>query len=168
MFLVERRLAEAAVHARSALQLVEAGLGAKHPTVADILDALGVIDRLQGRAAAAVLEHRRALAIREQAGGGSAVPATRTNLGLALVDSGAVADGRAEIERAMAWRDANEGNPQQRATTLFALARALWPTESERPRARTLAAAALATLERGGRAFAADANEARTWLRHHH
>jgi tetratricopeptide (TPR) repeat protein len=162
----EQRLADAQGHARAALALVERGYGGNHPRVADVLDALGIIDRAQGHVLVALDQHRQSLAIRERAGGGSETATTMTQVGLDLLALRRNAEARTILERALALRDASDGNPKTRAETEFALARALEAMASD-ARPRRLAEQALAAYAAGGPAFVYKAAEVRRWLQKH-
>lgn len=85
-------------------------------------------------------------------------------IGEALLGAGDVDAARKELERAMALLQGQEKGPQWTARPRFLLARALWATPGERPRARELAGAALQELvaaEGDNRALIA---EIRAWL----
>jgi tetratricopeptide (TPR) repeat protein len=164
IFIVERRWSEALTHARLALPLIERGYGARHPRLADVLDALGVIDREQGRAAEAVAKHRRALSIRD-AGDNHERATTLTHLGLAELALGHAAAARRSLEAALRLSDSVDRRPTDRAQTALALARAIAMSDGFGERARALAHEAAAVFDRAAPGFASQAAEARRWLR---
>jgi tetratricopeptide (TPR) repeat protein len=164
LLIAEQKWNEARAHAQTALPLIERGFGSQHRRLADVLDALGVIDRQQGRPAAALERHRRALVIREQSRDAAERPTTLTDIGLAQLAMGQAGDARHSLEEALSLRDAAEGNPKTRAETAFALARAITMSEGFGARAQALATDAVATLEHGGAGYALSAAEARRWL----
>ena len=65
-----------------------------------------------------------------------------TGLGQARLALGEPQRARAPLEQALRVREANEADPTVVAETRFALARALWDADGERPRARRLASEA--------------------------
>ncbi|MES1205028.1 MAG: tetratricopeptide repeat protein, partial [Pseudomonadota bacterium] len=136
--------AEAVEQNRRALAIVEGGMGPDHPRVAVILSNEGEFLAHLGRFDEAIEAAERALAIfeRETGNDGLYVSYPLLALGVSHLGLGRVAQALPILERAHRIRDAKEGVPSKRAEARFALARALWFTEAERPRARALAARA--------------------------
>jgi serine/threonine protein kinase/tetratricopeptide (TPR) repeat protein len=163
-YLYEHRFAEALEHAQLAFQLIERGLGKENAQLGEILDVIGVAERERGHLAAALESHKRALAIRSLNGGGPEIAATRTNLGLAEIALGSRRQGLADLEQAMLLRAEQEGDPEGRAVTEFALAKSLGDEPKDSARAIRLARAALETFSHAGRRWTSDAQEVRRWI----
>jgi tetratricopeptide (TPR) repeat protein len=165
IYLDEHRVNEALPYAQSALALLEHELGPHHPKVADIEDALGVIDREQGRPLQAIAHHRRALSIRKEGGSDRDLATTLTWSGLARLQLGALPAARSDLERAMELRNASEGSLQDWAITAFALARVLPRDAANIERAHGLAQAARQIFVTGGPRYVSEADLASRWLR---
>jgi serine/threonine protein kinase/tetratricopeptide (TPR) repeat protein len=166
-YLYQRRFPDALQHAKTALTIIDRGLGGENPQVADALDIIGVAELAQGHPTNAVEAHRRALAIRAANGGGAPLAATRSSLGRAEIALGAQREGLADLEVAMRLRAAQQGYPEGTAETEFALARALYAQPQQAARAFQLARAALETFSHSGPRWAPDARDARRWLARH-
>jgi tetratricopeptide (TPR) repeat protein len=135
------RYDEALVHHRRALEIAEAALGPDHSTVGLVLVNLGDARFAHDQLDAAHDAYQRALPILEAATAPDHPMVAYALVGLAEValarhDSAAA---RPWAERAAEIRERGEVMPSERAQSRFLLARALWPDEHERPRARTLA-----------------------------
>lgn len=87
-----------------------------------------------------------------------------TGVGAALVDLGRPREAIAVLERALAIADPGPLDPLDVALLRFGLARALWDSHEDRPRARTLATAARDVFASGGEVAAAGLAEIRGWL----
>jgi serine/threonine-protein kinase len=125
-----------------AIAELERALGSRHPDLALHVSNRGEIHLALGQPALAREDFQRAFAIWSEA-----LPPDHlylsyalTGLGRATLDEGvAVADAIAPLERALTIRSAPNVSPQLRAEAAFALARALWLTGRDRPRALGLA-----------------------------
>ena len=154
-------VAQAKLHGERSLRILERSYGERNPQVAMVFDLLGIVEYEEGRYAAAIAQHQRALAILEPAHH-MALPDVLTNLGRAQLASGHRDEARATLERAAALRRHMESDPQMEAATSFALARALAPESFDR--ARPLAEHALAAFVAGGKRYAREAHEVKQWL----
>jgi tetratricopeptide (TPR) repeat protein len=163
------RLKEARAHFEAARELWEATLGPTHPKVASALYNLGHVELRLRRVRPALVHLRRALAVREQVLGAEhpRVAQTLGLLGEALVEGGELREAREPLERAVALSARVELAPPERARALFALARVLWPSREERPRALALAREAQEAYAHGAPAYAPEARAVRAWLSAH-
>ncbi len=143
-------LHEALTHLERALVIAERGYGPQHPTTglflsnyAEMLNALGRFDEARGPAA-------RALAIFEAEidPHGAAICYPVMALGTAYLGSGDVELAMPLFERAVAIRESKVSDPTLLGESHFALARALYPTGRDPPRARALAERARAEYAR--------------------
>jgi tetratricopeptide (TPR) repeat protein/tRNA A-37 threonylcarbamoyl transferase component Bud32 len=128
-----------------ALALAEKALGPRHPLVAQAYDRLGAVLSDSGRYEEALALHRQALALNE-AELGPAHPHVATSLlhqGKALTALGKALEAIPPLERALAIRQARTPNPVALGAVRFALARALWEAQRDRPRALSLATEAV-------------------------
>jgi serine/threonine protein kinase/tetratricopeptide (TPR) repeat protein len=166
-YLYQRRFPDALQHAKTALTIIASGPGGENPQVADVLDIIGVAELGLGHPTNAVEAHRRVLTIRAANGGGAQLAATRSNLGRAEIALGALREGLADLEAAMRLRAAQQGHPEEKADTEFALARSLYAQPQQAARAVQLARAALETFSHYGPRWATDARGARRWLAGH-
>ncbi|WP_225409503.1 serine/threonine-protein kinase [Stigmatella hybrida] len=163
------RLKEARTHFEAARALWESTLGPRHPKVASALYSLGHVELRLGRVGPALVHLRRSLEVREQALGAEhpRVVQTLGLLGEALVKGGQLHEARAPLERAVALSLRIELAPSDRARSLFALARVLWPSRGERPRALALAREAQQAYARSAPTYASQAREVQAWLSTH-
>ncbi|WP_147470040.1 serine/threonine-protein kinase [Corallococcus sp. AB049A] len=163
------RLREAREHFEAARELWEAALGPEHPKVASALYNLGNVALRMGRVRPAIAYLRRALAVREAALGAEhpRVVPTLGLLGEALWDAGQPREARELLERAVALSTRVEVSPPDHARARFALARVLWPTRAEQPRALALAREALEAYSRSSPINAPRVREVRAWLSAH-
>jgi eukaryotic-like serine/threonine-protein kinase len=132
---------EALEHVDRSLEILENGLGASHPDLAiqlnnrgEILDALG-----RAREARGSFEKARIIWERELGLDNRDLAYALTGIGVSYLAEGDPVSAVTPLERAFKIREAKESDPSQRAATRFALARALWESGRDRPRARTLA-----------------------------
>ncbi len=163
------RLQEARAHFEAARALWEATLGPEHPKVASALYNLGHVELRLRRVRPALLHLRRALAVREKSLGAEhpRVAQTLGLLGEALVVGGQLSEAREPLERAVALSTRVELAPAEQARARFALARVLWQSHGERPRALALAREAQEAYARSAPAYALRAREVRSWLSAH-
>lgn len=163
------RLADARAHFEAARELWEATLGPSHPKVASALYNLGEVELRLRRVRQALVHLRRALKVREQALGAEhpRVVQTLGLLGEALVEGGQLREAREPLERAVALSARVELAPPERARARFALARVLWQSRGERPRALALAREAQEAYARGAPSYAPRAREVQAWLSAH-
>jgi eukaryotic-like serine/threonine-protein kinase len=160
---------QAELYARRAVLMLEQTLGPHHPQVADASYILGNVAFAQGEHEEAALHYQRALEIREQALGADHPELARPLVGLAMI---ALAQdrldaARAAAEQALSIREAAEVAPEDLAEARFVLARALWPDEPERPRARELAEQARDALAMCGKLCERGLAEVEAWLVEH-
>jgi tetratricopeptide (TPR) repeat protein/predicted Ser/Thr protein kinase len=163
------RLEEALVHHRRALAIREDALGPRHPHVAASLRNIGSSLQQQGKPAEARAFVERALGIVEAALGPvhpDVAPPLVILAELALDEHDEPA-AREHAERAIAIGEATESPPEILAQARFALARALWPDPSQRPRALGLARAARDVYRELGKGKRAEQESVRSWLATH-
>ncbi|HZI09000.1 MAG TPA: tetratricopeptide repeat protein, partial [Myxococcus sp.] len=160
------RLPEAREHFLAARELWEAALGPGHPKVASALYNLGQVELRMGRVRPALAYLRQALALREQALGPEhpRVAMTLGVLGEALLEDARPSEARELLERAVTLTTKVELPPLDQARARFALARVLWRTPEERPRARALALEAQQAYARSPPFHAPRAREVQAWL----
>ncbi|QRK08439.1 tetratricopeptide repeat protein [Archangium violaceum] len=163
------RLRDARAHFEAARALWEATLGPGHPKVASALYNLGHVELRLGRVRPALVHLRRALEVREQSLGVEhpRVAQTLALLGEALVEGGQLREAREPLERAVALSKRVELAPPELARAHFALARVLWQSHEERPRALALAREAQEAYARSAPAYTPRAREVRSWLSAH-
>ncbi len=125
-------------------EVVVETLGENHPGRASALVNIGNALAETGRFAEAVDRYREAIVVDEQT-----LPPEHPDRAFALLGVGTslmrldrAAEAIEPLERAVAVRDADAIEPSIRATAELALARALWRSGRDRPRARALAEAA--------------------------
>ena len=162
---------KARVHYLRALAIFEKALGPDHPQVARGLMNLGLVFKGEGDDETARVHYLRALSIFEKALGPDHPDVAYSLVALAklALDTGDPASARAYAERAVSVREAVPMSPALLARARLVLARALWPTQSERARARTLAEKArevLAAAEGSGGSNG-DLAEVESWLATH-
>ncbi|OJH38030.1 tetratricopeptide repeat protein [Cystobacter ferrugineus] len=163
------RLHDARAHFEAARALWEATLGPNHPKVASALYNLGHVELRLRRVRPALVHLRRALEVREQSLGAEhpRVAQTLALLGEALVEGGQLREAREPLERAVALSTRVELAPPELARAHFALARVLWQSHEERPRALALARQAQEAYARSAPAYTPRAREVRSWLSAH-
>ena len=99
----------------------------------------------------ALAEYRELLALQEAAGvGPQNLAHTLLNLGTTHVDRGAPADAIPVLERALTLSASGPDQEFTRAKLELTLARALWDSRTDRPRARRLAQVTATTLRAAG------------------
>jgi tetratricopeptide (TPR) repeat protein len=163
-----RRLGEFA-EARSllerALAIQEPAFGKDTLGTSPTLQELADLQLAAGEHAAARQTHERVLAIYEKTIGAEdadlAYPLT--GIGQALIALGEPAAAIGHLERAVALRAPKQLAPGLLADSRFALAQALWTTNSDRPRARRLAEEARQEFTRNA-ARTADLQAVEAWL----
>jgi len=169
-YLYQEAYAEARPHYTAALAISEARLGAEHPQTAACLVNLGEVELAMKRYPEAAASDRRALAIFEKAFGPKHpdLAFALTGLGKAELGAGRARVAIEHLDRASALRSSAEVLAIDRADTQFALARALWQANTDRPRAIVLATAAAAAWrdEHGPRADK-QRREIAAWLAAH-
>ncbi|MBN1208161.1 MAG: serine/threonine protein kinase [Myxococcaceae bacterium] len=143
------------------LALRQKALGPEHPIVASSLNELGAALTALGRHEEARRLIERALASQEKALGPAnpELADALLNLGNLLLARGKPAEAIPPLERALAI-----GQPRLRARLQFLLARALWDSEQDRPRALRLAAEARERWQRLNHPRLAEASR---WLAAH-
>ncbi|OJT26133.1 hypothetical protein BO221_09940 [Archangium sp. Cb G35] len=160
------RLHDARDHFEAARGLWEATLGPEHPKVASALYNLGHVELRLRRVRPALLHLRQALELREKSLGAEhpRVAQTLAMLGEALVEGGQLLEAREPLERAVELSTRVELAPPELARARFALARVLWPSREERPRALSLAREAHEAYAQGVPAYQPRAREVQSWL----
>ncbi len=163
------RLEDARAHFEAARELWESSLGPGHPKVASALYNLGHVELGLGRVRPAITYLRRALEVREQALGAEhpRVAQTLGMLGEALSQGGQLREARETLERAVTLSTRVELPPHDVGRARFALARVLWRSDEERPRALSLAREAQAAYARSAPFYAPRAREVQSWLSVH-
>ncbi|MFL5357743.1 tetratricopeptide repeat protein [Archangium sp.] len=163
------RLEDARAHFEAARVLWEATLGPGHPKVASALYNLGHVELRLHRVRPALGYLRRALELREQALGAEhpRVVQTLGMLGQALVEGGQLREARETLERAVTLSTRVELPPHDVGRARFALARVLWQSPGERPRALSLAREAQAAYARSAPVYAPRVREVQSWLSAH-
>ena len=155
---------EALSHLERATVMIEHGLGSSHPSLATILSNKGEVLNALGLYREARRAFERARGIWEQEFGADNLNLgfALTGIGLSFLGEGNPASAVAPLERAYRVRSSLETEPSRRAETAFALARALWDSSEDLPRARRLAAKAQDDYLKSKNPAKAD--EARSWL----
>lgn len=130
----------AEAEARGAVAVLEEVLGPDHPVLAEGLLSLSWIVEVAERPRDAVELDERALTILEAHLGAehNTVASVRATIARLRLQLGDVAEGRKQLERACPIFEA-QGSPVNRGLCAEALAKALWETPEDRPRARELA-----------------------------
>ena len=131
-----------------ALTLLERHLGPDHPDVAEALYGVAEALRALGRDEEAQRDYARALAIDEKAFGANhpALAAPLTGLGEVACAEHRPGDAIAPLVRALALREADANDVAGRASTRFALGRALYESARDRRRGNALVAEARSEL----------------------
>ncbi|HYO73901.1 MAG TPA: serine/threonine-protein kinase, partial [Archangium sp.] len=160
---------EARAHFEAARELWEASLGPNHPKVASALYNLGHVELNLGRVRPALIYLRRALEMREKALGAEhpRVAQTLGMLGEALMEGGQPREARETLERAVTLSSRVQLPPHDVGRARFALARLLWRSPEERPRALSLAREAQAAYARSAPVYAPRVREVQSWLSAH-
>jgi eukaryotic-like serine/threonine-protein kinase len=119
-----------------------------HPGTAYVLMHLGFVHNERGQFAKALAECERARDIieRKRGIGNASLLEPVACLAEALIGTGRSAAARQELERALSPSVQRELGPQLVSASRFLLARALWESPADRPRARELARDALTRL----------------------
>jgi tetratricopeptide (TPR) repeat protein len=156
---------EALTHINRAVSLIESGMGSGHPDLAiaflnkgEILNALRRY--ADGRDS---FERARAIWDRELGQENLNMSHALTGIGVGFIAEGKPANALVPLEAAFRIRESQEPEPSRRADTRFALARALWESNRDRSRARSLAEEAMREYAKASAQLKADA--VRTWLR---
>jgi tetratricopeptide (TPR) repeat protein/tRNA A-37 threonylcarbamoyl transferase component Bud32 len=136
---------------QGALEILSAALGPEHDGLADVHCNLARALALQGQLDAAAEHFTRALTSSERAHGPDAAQLVKplTGQGLLALLRGRPAEAIPAFERALALGGGLQ-NPVELAELRLGLARALWDTRQDRPRARLLAEQARAGLQEAG------------------
>jgi tetratricopeptide (TPR) repeat protein len=159
------RFEEAGAQFRAVVAATERVLGAEHPKLTFALYNLGEVQNRLGHHAEARAAFERALGIWRRSGADAFYVAYGlTGLGLALLGEGRPQDAARALAEALQIRTDKRAGPPEMGETRFALARALWATPAERPRALALAGAAEGDYARGAEAGSAIPDIA-AWLR---
>ncbi|HSY41352.1 MAG TPA: tetratricopeptide repeat protein, partial [Polyangia bacterium] len=161
-------LSEAVAYGGRALEIAERGFGAEHPRTALVLSNYSEYLARSGRWDEATDAAARALAIfeREADPEGMFAFVSLTALGTAHLGAGRADEAIPLLERANRIGETNAPTVSYRAQVRFALGRALWNLERERPRAVALAQAARQDYQRSQRTPSTERELARVdaWL----
>jgi serine/threonine protein kinase len=132
---------EALAHVDRSIEILSHGLGAEHPDVATQLSNRGEILNALGRYrdARRSFEGARIIFERELGLDHRNLGYVLTGIGLSFLAERDALSALAPLERAWKIREAKETEPARRGETRFALARALWDSDRDRPRAEALA-----------------------------
>jgi serine/threonine-protein kinase len=135
------RSQEALRHVDRARAILEAGLGSGHPSVAIQLNNRGEILSGLGRhqEARQSFEGARDIYERELGPEDRSLAYPLSGIGITYLAEGNADSALIPLERAFRIRAATEKDPTRLNETRFALARALWGSNRDRARARTLA-----------------------------
>ena len=141
---------EALAHVDRGIALQEKALGAGHSELATDFSNRGEILNALGRYHEARESFQRALSVWERELGPDNLNLgyALTGIGLSHLAEGNPASALVPLERAFRIRSAQETEPSRRAETAFALAQALWASNRNRNRARSLAEQAKEDYER--------------------
>ena len=140
----QHRYPEAQRHLEHAIALTEKLRGPDHPYVANYLMDLAEAQRGQGRPADALVAYRRMLRIYADTDGSElSVARARSEMGMALIETGAFAEAEAVLTLALATQEKSEPARGVTGGTRLGLAMALWG-KSHTTRARALALGAQA------------------------
>jgi tetratricopeptide (TPR) repeat protein len=158
---------EALEHVDRSIEILENGLGAGHPDLATQLNNRGEILNALGRSrdARASFEKARIIWERELGLDNRNLAYALTGIGISYLADGDGSNAIVPLERAFKIREAEETDPSRRAETRFALARALWDSGRDRPRAHALAEEARESYARAE--IKAKLAEVDSWLRVH-
>jgi tetratricopeptide (TPR) repeat protein/predicted Ser/Thr protein kinase len=163
-----RRLAEAEPYLVEAQQVIVRARGPEDEALGEVYDVLGDLRLAQKRAGDAVQAFERARAIKVARLGADnlALAPSLRGIGRAWLELRNPERARAPLESALELESSAKAAEEDRALSSYLLAQALWDTRHDRPRARQLAAEAMAIYAR----YPADQDEAaraRTWLAGH-
>jgi tetratricopeptide (TPR) repeat protein len=166
VYLAQGKYDEALAQYRTSLALKETGLGAQHPGVAASLANIGAILNKQGKFDEALVSLQRALAIKEAALGPQhpSLIATLVEIGLSELGKHQPAAALEAFNRAFAFPAASQARPIDFAELKFGLARALWDTHRDRPRALQLAEQARAVYAAAGVDGKKELAQVEVWL----
>jgi tetratricopeptide (TPR) repeat protein len=155
---------------RQVLAVWQATLPPDHPSLAISHGNLAKVLHVQGKLAAAEVELRAVLELRERTATGDDDPTLADAMGAVgriVLEQGRAAEAIPLLERARAMEARTGVAPELRARTLLALARAKWSTPGARDEARALADEAAAAYGTAGTAGAAGLEELMAWRREH-
>jgi tetratricopeptide (TPR) repeat protein len=143
---------EALAHVDRSIEILSHGLGAEHPDVATQLSNRGEILNALGRYrdARRSFEAARIIWERELGLDHRNLAYVLTGIGESYLSERDAVSALAPLERAWKIREAKETEPARRGETRFALARALWDSERDRPRAEGLALGAREAYAQAG------------------
>ncbi|MBV1862524.1 MAG: serine/threonine-protein kinase [Nannocystaceae bacterium] len=141
VFEIQGQHAQALEHHRRALAISEEAVGSTHASVGKARSKIGKVLQGQGALAEAAAEFHRALVILEDALGPEHPTTVYPMVGLAEValEQGEFEVAREHAERVVSVRESAGTAAPGLADARFLLARALWPSASQRPRAHGLA-----------------------------
>ena len=168
VYLVQGSLAESRQHSERALEILEKSLGREHDGLSDVLCNLARVQVLQGELPQARELYARAVALLGRSHDADFVGLAKplTGQGLLALAAGRPAEAVAPLERALTL---GVTDPGKLAELRLALARALWDTKVDRPRARVLVTQARDQLAatKPGPTHARIGHELAAWLAVH-
>jgi len=158
---------EARATLERALAVRQHALPENHPKIGESLSALGELMWEQHKYAESRDYYDRTRAIYQKAYGRDHpfYAIMLLNVGDCDLELGDVDDAIRSFEEAVSALEASDGTPARLADARFALARALWRAGRERPRAKTLARAALDGYGKAGDYYADSKQDVVKWLR---
>jgi tetratricopeptide (TPR) repeat protein len=161
------RSQEALGHIDRAVAILESGLGAGHPRVGIQLNNRGETLNSLGRHREARQSFERARIIWERELGSEDpnLGYALSGIGISYLAEGDSSSALVPLERALKIREASEKDPTKLGETRFALARALWESNRDRARARTLAEEARTSFSEATQRK--NLMEVAVWLRAH-
>ena len=158
---------EALAHTDRAIAIFMKTLGPRHPDVASALNNRGEILNSLGRYEQARESFERAIHVWEEELGPNTptLAYALTGVAVSYLGENKPSNALGPLERAFKVRSGQEVDASDRATTSFALARALWASGRDQARARRLAEEAKAVYAQA--AMAREVTAVDTWLRDH-
>ena len=164
MYRQQKQYAQALALNAEVRALYEKTLPPGHAKLLSVRGNTANVLRELGRHDQAIAEYRQLLALQESGGLAPAnLVGTLLGLGLTHLVRGAPTEAVGPLERALKLSAAGE-DPFLRAQVELALARALWASKQDRPRARKLAEATAAGLRAAGTDGAELLREVEAWL----
>ncbi len=149
-----------------ALAIFEKVYGQVHQDTANLYASIARTYGMSGKHLLADKNYRSALAILEKMDEPNplTIATVLTGLGECLIDQKKASQALEPLARALSLHEAKTGDPNYLAKTRFELARALWRTRRNRPRALRLAKMARQTFLATGEIVQSDLEEVQQWL----
>ena len=165
----QNRLDDAAAAYQRALAIEEKAARPNPVRLAMELNNLGDVYLKQGQHARALEHFQKALGLRQGALGAEHFDVAKDLLGLGetYLSMRRLPMALQALERALALRESHPGFPTTLARIRFALARALWESGKDKPRAKQLAEQAKAAYANGGPGNASERSTVDGWISQH-